>query len=115
MCLKIGQKCFELEIADEAGEQAKGLSGRDSLDKDTGMLFKFDRAEEQCFWMRKMRFNLDIIWLNEEKTAVKIIQNVSPDTYPEQFCVDDTNYVLEFNAGFAGRYGLKPGTRLQFE
>ena len=56
-----------------------------------------------------------MIWLNEEKTIIKTMQDVSPDTYPEQFCADDTKYVLEFNSGFADKYGLKPGTRLQFE
>lgn len=115
LCLKIAQKCFDLEIADEARVQAKGLSDRDSLAEDKGMLFAFDRAEEQCFWMKDMRFNLDMIWLNEEKTVIKTMQDVSPDTYPDQFCADNAKYVLEFTSGFADKYGLKPGTKLQFE
>jgi len=78
------------------------------------MLFVFDRSEEQCFWMKEMRFSLDMIWLDEEKKIIKINRDVSPETYPNQFCTDNTRYVLEFNAGFADKHGLKPSRGLQF-
>lgn len=113
-CVQIEQECFELEVADTDREHGKGLSNRDSLPEGSGLLFVFGQVEEQCFWMKDMKFSLDIIWLDEKKKIVKIKENVSPDTYPDSFCADNTKYVLEFNHGFAAKHGLKPGTTLQF-
>jgi uncharacterized membrane protein (UPF0127 family) len=64
--------------------------------------------------MKDMRFNLDIIWMNNQKKIIKIKENISPNTYPDEFCADDAKYVLEFNQGFASKHGLKLGTTLQF-
>lgn len=114
-CIQIEQNCFELEVADTDLSRAKGLSGRDALTANKGMLFIFDEAGNQCFWMKDMRFNLDIIWTDQQKKIIKIEENVSPDTYPDSFCSDNTQYVLEFSQGFAVKYGLKVGTTLQFE
>lgn len=113
-CLKIRQECFDMEVADTGGERVVGLSGRSSLPKDRGMLFVFEGTGIQCFWMKNMMFMLDIIWVNEQKTIIKVEESVSPETYPNSFCSDNTKYVLEFNQGFAEKYGLKPGTKLQF-
>lgn len=113
-CLSIRDECFMLEVADSDRERIKGLSDRQKLDENKGMLFVFDKPEEQCFWMKDVRFNLDIIWLNEEKKIIKIKENVPPDTYPSSFCATDTKYVLEFNRGFVSKYGLKSGSELQF-
>lgn len=113
-CLQIENNCFELEVADTEAEHIKGLSERNGLPQNQGMLFVFRQTEEQCFWMKDMRFNLDIIWTDEHKRITKIEKSVSPDTYPDSFCADNTKYVLEFNRGFADKYGLKTGTKLQF-
>ena len=113
-CLKVDGKCFELEVADDDEERMKGLSGRASLPADQGMLFIFGQPEEQCFWMKDMKFGIDMVWTDRQKKILKIQENVSPETYPDSFCENDTQYVLEFNQGFAARYGLKVGTTLQF-
>jgi hypothetical protein len=114
-CLQIEEKCFELEVADTDKARMKGLSGRDNLAENQGMLFSFERAEEQCFWMKDMRFNIDIIWADEQKKIIKVEKDVPPDTYPELFCAKGTKYVLEFSSGFVSKHGLKAGTTLQFE
>lgn len=112
--LEYGEKCFELEVADTNQTRKLGLSSRDSLAKNNGMLFVFEAPSEQCFWMKDMRFDLDIIWTDESKRINKIEKNVSPSSYPESFCAAETKYVLEFNAGFAELYGLKVGDELNF-
>lgn len=109
------QSCFPLEIANTDQARVNGLSKRESLPANSGMLFVFEDTAEQCIWMKDMRFALDIIWTNEAKRIIKIEQNVSPGTYPKNFCSDETKYVLEFSSGFAGQYGLKPGDELKFK
>lgn len=113
VCLQTTQECFTVGVADKENEKIAGLSNRVNLPEDKGMLFVFEDTEKQCFWMRNMRFNLDIIWLDDQKTITKTKENISPDTYPNSFC-GNAKYVLEFNHGFTAKYGLKPGTTLQF-
>lgn len=106
--------CFELERATTNEQRILGLSNRVSLPSSSGMLFVFETSEEQCFWMKDMKFNIDILWLNEKKQITKIEKDVTPQTYPETFCQPDTKYVLEFNAGTISANGLKVGSTLQF-
>lgn len=63
--------------------------------------------------MKDMRFSLDIIWLNEAGIITKIEKQVSPETYPADFCSPNTKYVIELNAGTAEQARLKVGQTLQ--
>jgi hypothetical protein len=114
-CVQVEQSCFEMEIADTNEKRIKGLSGREGLEENQGMLFVFEQAEEQCFWMKDMLFSIDMIWTDSHRKIIKIKENVSPNTFPDLFCSDDTKYVLEFNQGFVAKYGLKLESTLQFK
>jgi uncharacterized membrane protein (UPF0127 family) len=78
----------------------KGLSSRDALPSWHGMLFSFpDRyPEPYAFWMRGMRFPLDIAWIREGKVVfvVRDIPADSPDVFRPS---EDADTVLEVNAG----------------
>jgi len=62
--IRIAGVTLTVEIAKTSTEQAKGLSGRDKLPADHGMLFVFDHEDFWGFWMIDMKFPLDIIWFN---------------------------------------------------
>lgn len=95
--------------------QKKGLSGRDSLSADQGMLFFFSNEGEHPFWMKDMRFPLDIVWISSTTEVVGISPDISPDTYPEAFFPPSPiSYVLELNAGQAEKFGIVTGTKLSF-
>lgn len=94
-----GQK-INLEIARTPTEMARGLSGRASLPADSGMLFVYQEDVMPAFWMKEMRFNLDIIWLDKNWQIVGLEKNISPQTYPQTFSPPKPiRYVLEVNAG----------------
>jgi uncharacterized membrane protein (UPF0127 family) len=99
---------FSAEVVDTPITREKGLSDRDQLDQHTVMLFVFQRSENQCFWMRDMKFPIDIVWLDSNKKVSAIERNVSPATYPQNFC-HDSQYVIELNAGVAEQINLKIG------
>jgi len=65
--VSIGKHRFVAEIADTEEERARGLSGRDEFAEGYGMLFLFDTPEVGHFWMKDMRFPIDIIWVREGK------------------------------------------------
>lgn len=113
-CLQTSQGCYVLEHANTNQKRIKGLSDRDSLATQTGMLFTFDAPTDQCIWMKDMRFDLDIIWLDNNKNVTKVMENVSPATYPTSFCSPDTKYVIELNAGDAQKTQITTGKQLSF-
>ena len=55
----IGEAFYHVEVKDSPLERSQGLSGRQSLPTDTGILFIFDKPEVQNFWMKEMQFPLD--------------------------------------------------------
>lgn len=112
--LLIKNQQFTYETADTPAQQAKGLGGRGFMVADHAMLFRFPATGKQCFWMKDMRFNLDIIWVNQDRRIVHIEPNLSPDTYPQSYCADNTQYVVETNAGVSQQLNLKIGDTVTF-
>lgn len=109
---------LSVEIARNATTQTRGLSGRPSLDNDTGMLFVFDHEDYWSFWMIDMKFPLDIIWFNSNRQVVWVEPNLQPCTSTN--CAELTPespamYVLEINAGFAAIHQIKLGTTFTFD
>lgn len=101
------------EIVDTDEERARGLSGRDDIPADYGMLFVFPSEGIYGFWMKDMLAPIDIVWLSREGVIVGIEANVSPDTYPTEFFPPTPIlYALETAAGEASRKGWKVGDRL---
>ena len=114
--LIINNKKIELLIANNDYLRQKGLSDRESIPENTAMLFVFDKADKYGFWMKDMKFPLDIVWLNEKKEIVYLLQNIKPDTYPDTFFpIDNAMYIIEFNAGFSEKNNIKVGNVLNFK
>ncbi len=107
--------CLKIEAAKTPEARTQGLSGRENLAADTAMVFYFDAPGQQCFWMKDMKFSIDMIWLDEDKRVLKVADNVSPQTYPESFCQADAQYVAEVPAGQAQKYNLVVGQQVEFE
>lgn len=113
--LTLGKTKLQYELVDTPALRRVGLSGRDSLPADSAMLFNFGTNGKHCIWMKDMRFPLDIIWLNDQQQIVYVKENVSPDTYPEQFCPEaDSHYVIEINAGEYSKTGAQLGGPVTF-
>lgn len=111
--LIIGNHVITIEISDDDNERTKGLSGREGLDQDHGMLFVFDELDYHGIWMKDMNFPIDIIWFNENNQINYILENISPDTYPRIFKPSEkAKYVLETQSGFVKENGLKIGDEL---
>jgi uncharacterized protein len=113
--LKSGDSRYTLQIAATIPEQEKGLGGRSSLPQNQGMLFKFSTASEQCFWMKNMRFPLDMIWVGGDKRVLFVKSSILPSTYPNAFCPNvPTKYVIELNSGQASKAAIHAGGLLSF-
>ena len=104
------------EIAESSGEKAKGLSGRESLEYDRGMVFSYNKPLIPNFWMKGMEIPLDFVWLMDDK-IVDITPNVPKELGPNYryyFPKTSVNRVLEVNSGFCQKNGLKIGQSVKY-
>lgn len=110
--LRVATSQFFYERADDQTERTRGLSGRQCIAPSQAMLFVFDAPQRQGFWMKDMKFAIDIVWLDESKSIVHIESNVSPSSYPQISRPDArAQYVIEFHASTPG---LRVGDRVDF-
>jgi uncharacterized protein len=106
------------DVAETNEQRTKGLSVKDALAEKEAMLFVFDTAQEHSFWMKDMKFPIDIIWLDSDKIVVHVEHNLQPCSF-DGFCQTykaDKNalYVLETVAGFAKNHNIVEGTSVEF-
>lgn len=99
--VRVGSGVFMSRIADDDAERIKGLSGVKSLSDTDGLLFDFEREALWGIWMKDMKIPIDIIWLNEDKEVVYIVEQAPAElgtskTYQPE---DPARYVLEVKAG----------------
>ena len=112
----INNHTIEVEIADELNEWQQGLSDREILAENKGMLFVFPDKQVRYFWMKNMNFALDIIWLDDKK-IIKIDENTQPEgekptrKYSSMIPI---NYVMEVNAGWCEKNKIKVGDEVEF-
>ena len=106
-----------VDLADTPAKWERGLSGRASMPADQGMLFVFNQESSWGFWMKDMRFPLDVIWFDSSRRIVHIEQNLppcSPQGCPVYVPTANALYVLEVNAGFVDAQGIILGDTFDF-
>lgn len=114
--IDINGQTWTVELADTMEKQTTGLSGRDSLTPMTGLYFTFSQAEERTFWMKNMKFPIDIIWIKGDE-IVRVDYDALPEgNDPQNFYMskEAVDRVLEINNGEAMKYNIKAGDKVKF-
>lgn len=113
--IKIDSRTLKIEVANTETSREKGLSGRSCIGANQGMLFVFAKPGYYPFWMKDMKFSIDMVWANSNKRVVYIQPNVQPSTYPQSFTNQEpAKYVLELQAGNSAKLGISVGSQLKF-
>ncbi|HEX8966205.1 MAG TPA: DUF192 domain-containing protein [Patescibacteria group bacterium] len=111
--ISIDNHTFTLLIAKTEKEKETGLSGRSELPETTGMIFPFDTPGLYAFWMKDMKFPLDIIYIHGNKivTIINSLPNPTPqnDTWQIVKPTEAADFVLEINAGLSKKYNFQVG------
>lgn len=111
--LSVGGETFKVEVVSERYDLEKGLGEREDLCLSCGMLFKFPSPGKHAFWMKDMKFPIDIIWLSENE-IVHLEKNVSPSLVGTLVSPGKADSVLEINAGMSDKFKLETGDRISF-
>ena len=108
---------YHVEIAETEQQREQGLMFRDSLAADGGMLFVHEAEQPLAYWMKNTRIPLDILYFDQQRQLVSIatappcgLGNACPPFSSE----GPARYVLELNAGEAGKLHASKGDRIQF-
>ena len=112
--VEVGENIYALEIARTAPELQTGLGGRESLCPSCAMLFLFQKPSQSGFWMKDMRFPLDIVWLMDD-TVVHIERNIPFDSRETFYPKNEADRVLEFNAGEVKNLDVGDQVRFSYE
>ena len=108
-----GQARFNVELADDAAEQERGLMFREDLPTSAGMLFVYDRPQALSFWMRNTLIELDMIFIDPEGVVAHVHERATPLDETPIFGGNGLIAVLEINGGLADRLGIAPGTEVR--
>jgi uncharacterized membrane protein (UPF0127 family) len=89
-------------------EQKEGLSNFSFLNENEAMLFNFSKYRNHVFWMKNMKFPIDIVWLNKDKKIIFIKEEAQPSDYPKYYNPKiSSKYVFEFHDGFVSKHNLR--------
>ncbi|MFZ5894453.1 MAG: DUF192 domain-containing protein [Myxococcota bacterium] len=106
---------LRVEVARTPDAHEHGLMYRTKMPEDQGMLFEWGVESRRVFWMHNTCLPLDMLFIARDGTVAGILEQVpvlndAPRTVP---C--PASYVLEVNAGWCRRHGVKPGMRMTLE
>ena len=118
--ITLNKKEYNLDIARTDEERSRGLAKFESIKDDEGMLFIFDSPGRYSFFMKDMKFNIDIIFLDVNKKVVDMYKNVKFQDYKNPYDYEtykpnfNSKYTIELKDGEIENSGLKIGDYVDF-
>ena len=114
----INKQVFNIEAVKTDKDKQIGLTKYTAIKDNQGMLFVFDPASETSFWMKNMKFPIDIIFIKDD-TIVSFVENApipTPNAEPPIYQSEvPVNYVLEINDVLIKKYNIKKGDKVKIE
>lgn len=109
--LNAGMHNIRAEVALTPEQRATGLMNRREMAAHEGMLFVFEQAAPQCFWMKNTLLPLSIAFLADDGTVVNIA-DMKPQTLDSHCSAKPVRYALEMNQGWFAKRGIQTGAKL---
>jgi hypothetical protein len=106
---------FEIEIATNDEQRARGLMFRNEMAADAGMLFLYRRNRVLTMWMANTYLPLDMLFIGSDGRIVHIAENTIPLSRTTISSRKRARAVLELNAGTARRLSINTGDRIVYD
>jgi uncharacterized membrane protein (UPF0127 family) len=103
----------QAELVRSEHDTMRGLMYRKSLGAERGMLFDLGVRDDHKFWMHNTCIPLDLLYIDEDGLIVGIVENAPTldDTSRGVGC--ESRWVLEVNAGWSRRHGVRAGQHVK--
>lgn len=109
--LTAGMHRIQAEVAATDANRARGLMFRKELAPNHGMLFVFEQAAVQCFWMRNTLLPLSIAFILDDGTITNIA-DMAPMTENSHCSTAPVRYTLEMEQGWFAKRGITAGKKI---
>jgi uncharacterized membrane protein (UPF0127 family) len=106
-----GMHLIDAQLATNSQQRATGLMFRKEMPASEGMLFVFEQASEQCFWMKNTLIPLTAAFVADDGTIVNLA-DMKPQSTDSHCSTKPVRYVLEMNQGWFDKKGIKAGSKL---
>ena len=110
--LQAGMHQMQVQVAATTDQRAIGLMHRAEMPQAEGMLFAFEQATQQCFWMKNTLLPLTAAFIADDGTIVNLA-DMKPQTTDAHCSDQPVRWVLEMNQGWFAKRGIKAGFKLQ--
>ena len=109
--LTTGMHVIDAQVAATPDQRMTGLMFRQEMPQHEGMLFVFEYASQQCFWMKNTLLPLSVAFIDDDGTIVNL-DEMQPQTLNSHCSAKPVRYVLEMNKGWFSKKGIKAGAKL---
>jgi uncharacterized membrane protein (UPF0127 family) len=110
--LQAGMHQIQAQVAANPDQRSIGLMHRAEMPQGEGMLFAFEQATQQCFWMKNTLLPLTAAFIADDGTIVNLA-DMKPQTTDAHCSEQPVRWVLEMNQGWFAKRGIKAGFKLQ--
>ena len=109
--LSAGMHVIDAQVAATPDQRQIGLMQRKDMPQHEGMIFVFEQASQQCFWMKNTLLPLTAAFVADDGTIVNLA-DMKPQSTESHCSTQPVRYVLEMNKGWFAKKGIKPGSKL---
>ena len=109
--LQLGMYQIDTQVAQTPDQRSIGLMFRSDMPAHEGMLFVFEQASTQCFWMKNTLLPLTAAFLADDGTIVNLA-DMKPQSTDSHCSVKPVRFVLEMHQGWFAKKGFKAGNKL---
>ncbi len=109
--LSAGMHRLDVQLAQTPEQRQIGLMWRKDMPVHEGMLFVFEQAATQCFWMRNTLIPLTAAFVEDDGTIVNLA-DMQPQSDDSHCSSKPVRFVLEMNQGWFAKRQIKPGYKL---
>ena len=112
LTLSAGMHLIQAQVAATPEQRSTGLMFRTEMPANEGMLFVFEQASQQCFWMKNTLIPLTAAFVADDGTLVNLV-DMKPQSLDSHCSTAPVRYVLEMNQGWFAKRGIKAGYKLK--
>lgn len=109
--LSAGMHLIDAQVARTPEQRQIGLMMRKEMPQNEGMVFVFEQASVQCFWMKNTLLPLTAAFLADDGRIVNMT-DMKPRTEDPHCSLEPVRYVLEMNQGWFAKKGIKSGSKV---
>ena len=109
--LSAGMYVIDAQVALTPEQREIGLMMRKEMPVHEGMIFVFEEANQQCFWMKNTLLPLTAAFVADDGSIVNLA-DMKPQTTDSHCSTKPVRYVLEMNQGWFAKRGIKAGSKL---